>query len=70
MNFGVSDTLQSKFDCSDGSKVNGIRQPFLYSFELDKPTDYKEVKKCFVIHCKGIHNPILNTITFRGGWGS
>ena len=48
----------------DGSVVNGLRQPVLYSFILDKKTGYKIFYEQETIHCKKIKQSVLNTITF------
>ena len=34
-----------KCDCSEGSTVNGIREPILYSLALDKPSAHKILKE-------------------------
>ena len=34
-----------KWDCVQGSLVNGVRKPILYSFALDKPPFHKTLKK-------------------------
>ena len=51
-------------DAIDGSLVNGIRQPILYSFVLDKPAGYKVFCEPETIHYKKINKSVLNTITF------
>ena len=51
-------------DAIDGSVVNGIRQPILYSFVLDKPAGYKVFCEPETIHYKKINKSVLNTITF------
>ena len=53
-----------KCDAIDGSIVNGVRQPILYSFVLDKPSGYKVFCEPETIHYKKISKPVLNTITF------
>ena len=53
-----------KCDVIDGSVVNGIRQPILYSFVLDKPRGYKVFCELETIHYKKINKSVLNTITF------
>ena len=53
-----------KCDCLDGSVVNGLRQPILYSFVLDKLPGYKIFSEPETIHYKKINKSILNTITF------
>ena len=51
-------------DAIDGSVVNGIRPPILYSFVLDKPAIYKVFCEPETIHYKKINKSVLNTITF------
>ena len=51
-------------DAIDGSVVDGIRQPILYSFVLDKTSGYKLICEPETIHYKKINKIILNTITF------
>ena len=41
-----------KCDCIDGSLVNSLRQPILYSFVLDKPRGYKVFCESEAIHYK------------------
>ena len=53
-----------KCDAIDGSVVNGVRQPILYSFVLDKPSGYKVFSEPETIHFKKIKKSVLNTITF------
>ena len=53
-----------KCDAIDGSVVNGVRQPILYSFVLDKPSGYKVFSQPETIHYKKINKSVLNTITF------
>ena len=53
-----------KCDAIDGSVVNGIRQPILYSFVLDTPSGHKVFCEPETIHYKKINKSILNTITF------
>ena len=58
------DDIHLKCDAIDGSVVNGIRQPILYSFVLDKPAGYKVFSEPETIHYKKINKSVLNTITF------
>ena len=37
----IIDKIHINCDCSDGSVLNGVRQPKLYSFVLDRPPGYK-----------------------------
>ena len=53
-----------KCDVIDGSVVNGLRQPILYSFVLDKKPGYKVFSEPETIHYKKINKSVLNTITF------
>ena len=53
-----------KCDCIDGSVVNRLRQPIIYSFVLDKLSGYKVFSEPETIHYKKINKSVLNTITF------
>ena len=53
-----------KCDVIDGGVVNGLRQPILYSFVLDKPTGYKAFPQPASILYKRIKKSVLNTISF------
>ena len=53
-----------KSDCIDGSIQDGVRQPILFSFNLDKPCGYKVFCEPETIHYKKINKSVLNTITF------
>ena len=53
-----------KCDCNDGSVVNGLRQPMLYSFVLDKSPGYKVFCEPETVHYTKINESNLNTITF------
>ena len=41
INLSTIDEMHLKFDNIDGSVVNGLRQPILYSFDLDKSPGLK-----------------------------
>ena len=41
VNLSITNKIHLKCDAIDGSVVNGVRQPILYSFVLDKPSGYK-----------------------------
>ena len=56
--------IHLKCDVIDGSVVNGLRQPILYSFVLDKPSGYKVFCEPETIHYKKLNKSVLNTITF------
>ena len=46
------DKIHLKSDVFDGSIVNGIPQPILFSFISDKPAGYKVFCEPETIHCK------------------
>ena len=52
-----------KCDAIDGFVVNGVRQPMLYNFVLDKPSGYKVFCEPETIHYRKINKSVLNTIT-------
>ena len=64
VNLGSTNKINLKCDAIDGSVVNGIRQPILYSFILDKLPGYKVFSEPETIHYKKINKSVLNTITF------
>ena len=58
------DKVHLKCDCIDGSIVNGVREPILYSFALDQPPGHKIYKEPKVKLFKKINKSILSHITF------
>ena len=64
VNLGSTNKVHLKCDYIDGSVVNGVRQPMLYSFVLDKPAGYKVFCEPETIHYKKMNKSVLNTITF------
>ena len=64
VNLSSTNKIHLKSDVIDGSVVDGIRQPILYSFVLDKPSGYKVYSKPETIHYKKINKSVLNTIIF------
>ena len=64
LNLNTTNEIHLKCDCIDGSIQNGVRQPILYSFVLDKPSGYKIFSEPETIHYKKINKSVLNTITF------
>ena len=64
LNLGRSNKIHLKCDVIDGSVVNGLRQPILYSFMLDKKPGYKVFSEPETIHYKKINKSVLNTIKF------
>ena len=64
LNLGSTNKIHLESDVIDGSIVNGLRQPILYSFVLDKKPGYKVFSEPETIHFKKINKSVLNTITF------
>ena len=63
LNLNTIDKIHLKCDCIDGSIQDGVRQPILFSFVLDKPSGYKIFCEPETIHYKK-KKSVLNTITF------
>ena len=63
LNLGSTNKINLKCDCIDGSIQDGVRQPILFSFVLDKPAGYKVFCEPETIHYKKINKSVLNTIT-------
>ena len=64
VNLSSTNKIHLKCDCVHGSIQNGLRQPILFSFVLDKPDGYKVFSEPETIHYKKINKSVLNTITF------
>ena len=64
LNLNTTNKNHLKCDCIDGSIQDGVRQPILYSFVLEKPSGYKIFSEPETIHYKKINKSVLNTITF------
>ena len=64
LNLSSKNKIHLKCDCIDGSIQDGLRQPILFSFVLDKPSGYKVFCEPETIHYKRINKSVLNTITF------
>ena len=58
------DKVHLKCDCIDGSIVNGVREPILYSFALDQPPGHKIYKEPKVKLFKKVNKSVLSHITF------
>ena len=56
--------LHLKCDVIDGSFQNGLRQPILFSFVLDKNSRYKVLCEREAVHYKKLYKFVLNVITF------
>ena len=64
LNLNTINKIHLKCDIIDGSIVNGVRQPVLYSFVIDKKPGYKVFCEPETIHYKKINKSVLNTIIF------
>ena len=64
VNLCSTNKINLKCDVIDGSVLDGVRQPILYSFVLDKLPGYKVFSEPETIHYKKINKSVLNTITF------
>ena len=64
LNLNTINKIHLKCDCIDGSIQDGVRQPILFSFILDKPSGYKVFCEPETIHYKRINKSVLNTINF------
>ena len=58
------DKIHLKCDCIQGSIVNGIREPILYSFALSSPPRHKIYKEPRVKLFKKVNKSVLSHITF------
>ena len=64
LNLNTVNKIHLKCDIIHGSVVDGVRQPILCSFVLDKKPGYKVFCEHETIHYKKINKSVLNTITF------
>ena len=58
------DKIHLKCDCIQGSIVNGIREPILYSFALSSPPGHKIYKEPRVKLFKKVNKSVLSHISF------
>ena len=58
------DKIHLKCDCIQGSIVNGIREPILFSFALSSPPGHKIYKEPRVTLFKKVNKSVLSHITF------
>ena len=58
------DKVHLKADCIQGSIVDGVREPILYSFALRSPPGYKVFKEPRVKLFKKVNKSVLSHITF------
>ena len=56
VNLGSTNKIHLKCDVIDGSVIDGIGQPILYSFVLDKLPGYKVFSEPETIHYKTLTN--------------
>ena len=61
---GTIDKIHLECRFIGGSVVNGLRQPILYSFVIDKPPRYKVFCEPETIHYKKSNKSVLNTTRF------
>ena len=64
INITGSDKVHLKCDCINGSIVNGIREPILYSFALSSPSRHKLYKEPGIKLFKNNKISILSHIPF------
>ena len=64
LNLNTTNKIHLKCDCIDGSIQDGIRQPILYKFVLDKKPGYKIFSEPETVHYKKTNKSVLNTIPF------
>ena len=64
INISGIDKIHLKCDCIQGSIVNGIREPILYSFALSSPRGHKIYKEPRINVFKKINKSVLSHITF------
>ena len=63
-NLNTINKIHLKCDFIDGSIQDGVRQPILFTFVLDKPNGYKVFSEPETIHYKKINKSVWNTKTF------
>ena len=63
INITAIDKVHLKCNCINGSIVNGVREPILYSFALDQPPGHKIYKEPKVKLFKKINKSVLSHIT-------
>ena len=64
LNLNTTNKIHLKCYSSHGSIQDGIRQPILYSFVLDKKPGYQIFSEPETVHYKKIDKSVLNSITF------
>ena len=64
LNLSTIDKVYLKCDVTDGSVVNVLRQPILYSFVPNKPLGFKVFYEPETYHFDRINKSVSNTISF------
>ena len=64
INITAFDKVHLKADCVQGSIVNGIREPILYTFALSSKPGYKINKEAKIKLFKKVNESVLSHITF------
>ena len=64
INFTGIDKIHLECDCIQGSVVNGIQEPILYSFALSSPTGHEICKAPRIKLFKKVNKSVLSHITF------
>ena len=64
INITGNDKIHLKCDCIQGSIVNGIREPILYSFALSAPPGHKIYKEPRIKLFEKVNKSVLSHITF------
>ena len=64
LNLNITNKYHLKCDNIDGSVVDGLRQPILYNFVLEKLPGYKVFCEPETLYYKKINKSILITIVF------
>ena len=64
VNLSNTNKIHLKCDVIDYSVVNGLKQPILYSFVLDKKPGFKVSCDPETVDYKKINKNVLNTITY------
>ena len=64
IDFTGIDKVHLKYDGVNGSIVNGVREPFLYSFGLSSPPSHKIYKEPRIKLFKRGNKSVLSHITF------
>ena len=64
INITCIDKVHLKANCIQGSIVNGVREPILYSFALSSPPSHKIYKEPRVKLFKRINKSVLSHKTF------